>query len=52
MDDVQLLKENTSNECEDSRVKRNAAKQIQSPLEEGQGTALLGCQGCVRVGLS
>ena len=32
MDDVQLLKENTSNECEDSRVKRNAAKQIQTLL--------------------
>lgn len=36
MDDVQLMKENTSNECEDSRLKRKAAKQIQSPLEEGQ----------------
>ena len=52
MDDVQLLKENTSNECEDSRLKRNAAKKIQSPLEEGQVNSALGCQGCVRVGLS
>ena len=53
MDDVQLLKENTSNECEDSRVKRNAAKQIQSPLEEGQVNSAFGlprvCSGWLKL---
>ena len=53
MDDVQLLKENTSNECKDSRLKRSAAKKIQSPLEEGQAKSAFGlprvCSGWLKL---
>jgi len=36
LDDVQVLKKNTSNECKDSRLKMNVAKQIQPSLKEAR----------------